>query len=115
MAGEQDGLGQKPMFIRIWRYRVRQSDRERFEAIYRPDGDWARLFDRSASYLGTELLRGEDDADGAASYVTIDRWRSGSDWLRFRDEHDEDYRALDRSCEALTDEELEIGDFTQLA
>ena len=103
------------MFVRIWRFRVRQSDRERFESIYRADGDWARLFGRSGAFLGTELLRGEDDADGAASYVTIDRWRDESDWLRFREDNDEAYRALDLSCEALTDEELEIGDFSPLA
>jgi heme-degrading monooxygenase HmoA len=103
------------MFVRVWRYRVRQADRTRFEQIYRPDGDWSRLFAKADSYLGTELLRGEDDADGASAYVTIDRWRGESDWLRFRDEYDEEYRKLDRSCETLTDEEIEIGDFTPFA
>ena len=97
------------MFVRIWRYAVDESDRAGFETAYRPDGDWARLFGRAEGYLGTETLCGKDGA-----YLTIDRWRDESDWLRFKGEHGEDYRLLDADCESLTAEETEIGDFAPL-
>ena len=101
------------MFVRVWRFTVGESDRAAFEASYGPEGDWARLFARGDHYLGTELLLGTTGAheQGAASYVTIDRWRVEADWLRFLKEHGDEYRALDRRCERLTADETEIGAF----
>ncbi len=94
------------MFVRIWRFAVAEPRREAFERAYGADGDWARLFGRQEGFVATELLRGEPGV-----YVTIDRWRDEADWLRFRDAHDEAYRALDLECEALTLDETVIGDF----
>ena len=98
------------MFVRIWLYSVEEPNRARFEQAYGGDGDWARLFARDDSYFGTELLRGEP-----GRYMTIDRWRDESGWRRFLERHGEAYRALDRDCEALTADEVEIGDFTRNA
>lgn len=101
------------MYVAIWRFRIEEPFRTRFERAYGPDGDWARLFGRQSGYLGTELLLDESDpdADGRHCYLTIDRWRDRSDWLGFQAEHREAYRALDLSCESLTAAEERIGAF----
>ena len=101
------------MYVAIWRFRIEQPNRSRFERAYGPDGDWARLFARHPGFLGTELLVEEEDADadGSGSYLTIDRWRERSDWLGFQAGHGDAYRALDRSCESLTAAEERIGAF----
>src|SRR5687767_12035588 len=101
------------MFVAIWRYRIEEPNRPRFERAYGPEGDWARLFGRQPGYLGTELLRDAagPDAGGGLAYVTIDRWRDQADWLGFQAEHEADYRALDESCESLTAAEERIGAF----
>jgi heme-degrading monooxygenase HmoA len=96
------------MFVRVWLYSVEEQNRAGFELAYGSDGDWARLFALGANYLGIELLRGEP-----GRYATIDRWRDESDWRLFMDRYGEAYRALDRQCEGLTADEVEIGDFTQ--
>jgi heme-degrading monooxygenase HmoA len=97
------------MFVRVWRFTIREADRERFEAAYGESGDWARLFAKADGFIGTELLRERND--GGPAYVTLDRWREEADWTRFLDKHGDDYRALDLECEALTVDEAEIGDF----
>jgi hypothetical protein len=101
------------MFVTIWRFRIDEPNRPRFEQAYGPEGEWARLFGRQPGFLGTELLLDEagPDADGSCSYLTIDRWRGRSDWIGFQAEHGEAYRALDRSCESLTAAEERIGAF----
>ncbi|MEE9579353.1 MAG: hypothetical protein V3W24_07215, partial [Gemmatimonadota bacterium] len=79
-----------------------------FEAAYGRSGDWARLFRQAAGYLGTELHR--DRAD-PCRFLTIDYWQTFSDWKRLRAEFGDEFEALDRRCEKLTDHELEIGRF----
>jgi heme-degrading monooxygenase HmoA len=80
-----------------------------FEAAYGPQGAWAQLFAKSPRYLGTELLR---DAYVPGAYLTIDRWASEEDFRAFRREHDADYEALDRACDALTGQETRVGAYT---
>jgi hypothetical protein len=98
------------MFLRVWLYRVDEPNRARFEQIYGPDGEWARLFSLGDFYLGTELLRGEP-----GKYLTIDRWRDEADWQRFMEGNGDSYRALDRACENLTADESEVGAFSRSA
>jgi len=92
------------MIAIIWTYKVRPEHRPAFEATYGPDGDWARLFAHQDGYLGTELLRGEDE-----SYLTIDRWRTQADFDAFLAAHRADYEALDRATERWTVEEVRVG------
>jgi heme-degrading monooxygenase HmoA len=96
------------VFVRIWRYRVRPGAEDRFEDLYSPSGDWARLFLASAGYLGTELLHG---IDGPGIYVTVDRWESREAWTTFRDAYREAYESLDRRCDALTVLEESLGGY----
>jgi heme-degrading monooxygenase HmoA len=97
------------MFIVIWRFEVAEEKVAAFEAAYGPEGVWARLFRSSPEYHGTELLR---DAYVPGTYLTIDRWSSEEAYRAFRKEHDAEYEALDRECDALTGRETRIGAFT---
>ncbi len=93
----------------IWAFEVPEDRRPAFEAAYGPHGDWARLFRRTEGYLGTDLLRDDEDP---SRYLTIDRWRSAADRHRFMTDWASAYRALDRDCEALTSGETRIGSFS---
>jgi hypothetical protein len=92
------------MIAILWSYEVRPEASRAFERAYGPEGDWALLFRRSGSYLGTELLRGP-----GGSWLTIDRWRSRAGRDAFMAANREDYEALDRACGPWTTEERELG------
>ncbi|MGB6689439.1 MAG: antibiotic biosynthesis monooxygenase [Terracidiphilus sp.] len=97
------------MFVVVWRFEVAEERIAAFEAAYGADGEWARLFRLSPSYLGTELLR---DAYIPGAYLTVDRWKCEDDFRAFRREHDSEYERLDRDCDALTSRETRIGAYT---
>jgi heme-degrading monooxygenase HmoA len=97
------------MFVVVWQFEVSEDKIAAFEAAYGPEGSWAQLFRTSPQYGGTELLR---DAYVPGSYLTIDRWVSEADFRAFRKEHDKEYEALDRACDALTARETRIGAYT---
>ena len=94
------------MFVVVWQFEIAEEKVADFEAAYGPEGAWAQLFGRSEKYLGTELLR---DAYVPGAYLTIDRWASEEDFRAFRKEHDGEYEALDRACDALTAKETRVG------
>jgi heme-degrading monooxygenase HmoA len=96
------------MHVVAWSYRVLAGCEPAFEALYGGDGGWARLFAQSPAYLGTWLLR---DVDDPACYLTLDRWRSRGEYEAFLARRREDYAALDRQGDALTDSETRIGAF----
>ena len=97
------------MIAIIWRYEVREEHRAKFEAAYGPTGDWARLFARCEGFRGTELMRAED-----GSYLTLDIWRSASDFQTFLAEYQPDYEALDERTEPWTHCEHRIGEYEVL-
>lgn len=97
------------MFVRIWQFLVQPDKADGFRAAYGPDGTWARLFERAAGYLGTELLGSTTDPN---TYLTVDRWESSEAWEVFLRQWQEDYSALDRRCESLTVAEVEVGAFS---
>lgn len=96
------------MFVVVWQFEIAEERIAAFEASYGAAGAWAQLFRISPKYVGTELLR---DAYIPGTYLTIDRWASEEDFRAFRKEHDAEYEALDRSCDALTSRETRIGAF----
>jgi heme-degrading monooxygenase HmoA len=96
------------MFVILWQFDISEEQIPGFEAAYGLQGSWAKLFARSPEYLGTELLK---DAYVPGRYVTIDRWSSEEAFRAFRAQHDPDYEALDRTCDALTAAEIRIGAF----
>jgi heme-degrading monooxygenase HmoA len=94
----------------IWRLWVRPGREAEFEQVYGPAGDWAQLFARGDGFIGTELLR---DVAELNHYVTIDRWTSRAAFETFRERWADDYRELDKRCEALTLREEALGTFTE--
>jgi heme-degrading monooxygenase HmoA len=94
------------MYVVVWSYRVASGRERDFEALYAADGEWSRLFAGSPDYLGTQLLR---DVDDPSRYVTLDRWRTREDYEAFLQVMHEDYAALDRRGDALTDAEVRNG------
>ena len=68
------------MYLIIWEYRVQENRVNDFERVYNPDGAWAELFKKSRGFLGTELLRDEENLQRC---VTIDRWDTKEDYESF--------------------------------
>jgi hypothetical protein len=59
------------MFLALWEYEVKPGFEERFEKVYGPDGDWARLFRSDPHYHQTRLVR---DSFRCGVYLTLDFW-----------------------------------------
>ena len=88
-----------------------QTVSEQFRRACGCDGDWAKLFRRSSAYRGVLLL--QDNVD-ERSFVVIDRWTEGDSFTCFHREFAEDYDALDQQCLELTEEEILVGNFTEM-
>jgi heme-degrading monooxygenase HmoA len=97
------------MFVVVWQFEIAEEKIAAFEAAYGPEGPWAQLFRSSPEYQGTDLLR---DAYVQGNYLTIDRWASEQAFRSFRKDHDAEYEAVDRDCDALVSRETRIGAFT---
>ena len=94
------------MIALVFSYEVR--DGAQFEAIYGPDGEWARFFSGARGYIGTELLR---DVESPGRYLVIDRWESADAYNAFvADRRDEYMRRVDET-RFLYDQELRFGTF----
>jgi heme-degrading monooxygenase HmoA len=89
----------------IWEYRVKWAKRSQFEALYSPNGAWARFFSQEDGYLGTTFLR---DTNDPQRYVTIDRWTSREAYETFLNQRQKEYRTLDAHCDDLTEEEAPL-------
>ena len=99
-------------YLIMWEFRVRPGMEKEFEAIYGPNGRWARFFASGEGYVGTELNR---DLKGNLRYVTLDMWSSRQAYEQFRAQHLEEYAAIDAECELMTVSEVEIGTFERIA
>lgn len=95
----------------LWQFTAKAGKEQEFEEVYGAAGDWARLFRKADGYLGSELYRSRQ---GPRRYLVIDRWRSPDAFERFRISWGEQYRALDKRCEELTEQEAHLGDFSQV-
>ena len=94
------------VFTRVWQYEVVEGRESEFERVYAGDGAWARLFERSEGFLGTELFRGLSDPRG---YLTVDRFTSAEAFRTLLAQHATAYAELDRQAEGLTVSEQEIA------
>jgi heme-degrading monooxygenase HmoA len=97
-------------YLIIWEFVPHAASRAEFERLYGPHGDWARLFERGAGFLGTQLLR---DSQDPSRYLTLDRWDSRQAYEDFLHRHEKEYRALDLRCESLTLRESPLGTFEE--
>ena len=91
------------MYVVVWRFTT--DDPAAFERHYGTEGTWAQLFRRSSDYVRTDLLKSTD------AYLTLDWWTSLEAYDRFREDHAEDYAAIDTACEAVTTFEEKLGEF----
>ena len=94
------------MYVMIWEYQVHAERVAEFEEIYSATGAWTRLFQKSEGYLGTELLVDEGHSH---RYITIDRWRSSSEYESFLAEWKNEYEYLDARCDGLAERETLLG------
>ena len=99
------------MIFIVWRFTAKPDRIADFERHYNGEGSWAQLFRRSAGFRGTTLLR---DSSVPNRYLLWDSWDSLASFERFKHDHGADYSALDKQCEALTEEEIRIGVFENL-
>ena len=98
-------------FAAVFAYEVAADDAGAFEAVYGPDGEWARYFRGADGYRGTELLR----ATGSGlSYLVIDRWDSAAAYEHFLAEHEEEYGRRNRTAGRLYRQETVIGRFAAI-
>lgn len=95
-------------FLVIWQFRVRPGMEATFERSYGPKGEWAQFFRNDPAYFGTELNRSQADLQ---VYITLDFWASQEAYTNFRTANSAGYHAIDAQCEALTENEVEIGRF----
>ncbi len=100
------------MFVALWEYEVKPSCEERFEKVYGPEGDWAKLFRRDVNYQETTLLR---DVARPTIYLTLDFWSSRQAYERFLEAHAAEHKALDTEGEKLTLRERRIGWYEKVA
>ena len=96
------------MFIRIWQFRPHPEKLSDFLSVYGSRGDWSTLFQKGSGFLGTELVQSTTDSN---LYLTIDRWDSSEAWETFLKTFATEYAALDKQCESLTMDEVEVGSF----
>ena len=98
------------MYVIVWEFVVRPEQVPNFVAAYKSDGTWAQLFAQTDGYAGTELLSSAN-RDQAATFVTIDRWKTVEDFMRFQEQFGNEYRRLDAQLEGLTVSERKLGTF----
>ena len=95
----------------VWQFRARAGMEREFEGRYSSTGDWARLFARVEGYLGTTLMRNPADR---RLYLVIDAWRDAESLASFKQAYGAEYDALDKECQALTEDEIDLGTFEAL-
>ncbi len=93
----------------MWEFHIERGQEQEFEEMYGPRGAWARLFGQGEGYVGAELLHA---IDNPLRYITIDRWISRAAFETFHHQRSDDYDALDRRCDVITEREQLLGTFS---
>jgi hypothetical protein len=94
------------MFLILWEFEVKPGCEERFEKVYGPGGEWARLFRTDSRYKETRLMR---DSFRAACYWTLDFWDSRQAYDKFLGKRRAEYAAIEALGEKLTVSERRMG------
>ena len=95
-------------YIVVWEYQVKAECEQEFVAAYGPDGEWARLFERSPEFQGVELL---GSVGNAGRFFSLDHWSSSVAMDAFLAANATTYDVLDRRFSSLTVWERRIGGF----
>ncbi|MBZ5545516.1 MAG: antibiotic biosynthesis monooxygenase [Acidobacteriia bacterium] len=99
------------MDVILWEFQARSGQEAEFEQAYGPDGVWAKFFRQGVGFLGTELWR---DQERVGRYFTVDRWVTRDAYETFRAARLDEYQAIDRRCEMLTEHETHFGTFASV-
>jgi heme-degrading monooxygenase HmoA len=94
------------MFVALWEFEVKPGCEERFEKVYGPDGEWAKLFRSDSCYIETRLVK---DTFRRGAYLTMDFWQSRKAYQAFLASHKSQYQAMDAQADKLTSKECRIG------
>ncbi|MBN4081200.1 hypothetical protein JYT44_02425 [Caldithrix abyssi] len=92
----------------IWEYIVPNEYLTDFIKTYSPDGDWVKLFQQCQGYIKTELIRDIYQPD---RFITIDFWQSHNAFSAMKETIGDEYKKLDKHCEAFTSSENHLGFF----
>jgi heme-degrading monooxygenase HmoA len=92
----------------LWEFRVREGRTREFERHYGGSGTWARFFRHGRGYRETILVR---DRDMPGRYLTIDVWDDLESYKTFSEANADEYKEIDRRCEAMTEQERCLGFF----
>jgi heme-degrading monooxygenase HmoA len=111
------------VYVIVWHFQVAVGREDAFEEAYGPGGDWARLFERSNEFQGTELLRAmveepldeDEPRSSGRDYFTIDRWTSREAYAAFSERFGSEYGAMDDRFLELCDIEECLGHFETVA
>ena len=98
-------------FLIMWEFRPRAGAERQFGEAYGPDGTWARFFALGSGFITTELIR---DLKNPGRYLTVDLWASKAAYEKFGEKYAAEYQEIDAKCEALTEQERELGVFERL-
>lgn len=85
---------------------MRPSCEEEFQRAYGADGDWGKFYRTGPGFVTVELLR---DPRDPCMFVTIDRWKTATDYQEFSRQNAIEYREIDERCERLTVKETHVG------
>ena len=92
----------------LWEYQVKADRAAEFEQIYSSDGKWAELFKKSEGFITTHLFKSPNIPN---HFLTIDQWETMKDYKTFLSQWKEEYEALEKRCEDLTEYESCLGMF----
>lgn len=98
-------------FAIAWQFQVKPEQQREFERAYGSNGVWVKLFRTGDGYLKTELHR---DPEKTGRYITLDFWRSREQYEKFKSESKPAYLEIDSKCEALTEGEQLLGEFSDV-
>ena len=90
----------------FYRYRVHPAQARAFEHAYGPTGPWTQLFARHPGFVRTRLFKHKSEPN---VYITIDVWKTKSDYDEFRSANAVEYNRLDAQFTMLKLEELLLG------
>jgi heme-degrading monooxygenase HmoA len=95
-------------YVIVWEFRIREEAEAEFIEKYGPEGTWEQFFRSGRGYIRTELVR---DVADRQRFLTLDYWRSQSEFKKFREQNLAEYERLDREFEGLTEKETRLGSF----
>lgn len=96
----------------MWEYLVYKHHLEEFKKTYGPGGEWVRLFRKADGYVTTHL---HQDRSKPERFITVDFWKSKSDFDNFKKQFSREFEEIDRRCEQFTIEETLLGYFDFLS